>query len=266
MAVHFVFDDRFLDAVAHDEHRVLRRKLLPYSAWHELNLQAIDSPVLTGEPITEIKDVVAFVRICTSRYRTGGPTPELRARWRHWWAIWQSDLKECVEQIDSYLMDYAVGPKFWPNQHLEKGGGEGDRDIDDLLEAVCWYERNTCCGDEAAWNMPLALLRWKNAAFSKFEGADVQIWTPIHDELKKKNDAKRERMIAEMAEALVKGWSDPKVTGMVVTSGVDEEKAKVLAKGGMEAEKAAALAKDIYWRLVRRNMAAMKAMEGMGKR
>lgn len=260
MAVQFVFDDRFLEAIAHAEHRILGRRLHPYSTWHEFNLQAINSPFLTGEGIS-IKDCVALVRICSTQYRTGGPVPELRARWWWWPRLWRTRMSVLVREIEAYMVDYAVGPKFWPNQHkalVEGGQAMEDREIDELLEQVTWYEQNTRCGDEAAWNMPLGLLRWKNACFSKFQGADVQIWTPLHDELKKKNDKKREKMIADMEAALVAGWTDPNRTSWVRRSGLKPEQVAEMAKGGMAPERAAVVAKEIYWEITKRAFAAMK--------
>lgn len=209
MAVHFLFDERFVEAFAHTRHRVLGFRLRPFSLWHEFNLQLIDSPFLTGEPI-HLKDLIAAVRICRSQYRSGGCTPglgiprDLRRRLKWWLRLWRCNLRMEVARFENYLRDYASPPKLWPNQHLDAKGGEGDRDFDELLEAVGLIWKETGCGEEYGWNMPKGAVHWYVSMFLKFAGEDVQIWTPIHDVLKKKNDEKRERLIAERTEALVK--------------------------------------------------------------
>jgi hypothetical protein len=213
MAPHFAFDERFVEAFAHDEHVVLGFKLRPYSLWHELNLQLIDSPVLTGEPIS-LMDLINAVSICRSSYVSGAPIPQIglpRRGWRRWLWTWRisrhAKIRPEVHLFERYLVDYGSGPKFWPNQH--KGGGGDDRDFDEILEQAALVWRETGCGEAYAWNMPIGSVRWYSALFAKMAGGDVQIWTPLHEEMKKKNDEKREATIAAEAADIAAKESIP---------------------------------------------------------
>jgi hypothetical protein len=245
MPTRFIFDERFVEALAHAEHRIMGERLAPFSAWHELNLQLIDSPLLTGEPCSW-GDLVAAVRVCVTRYRSGCPTPDLAprglAKWRWKWRMARGDLRRELAAFGRYLDDYYSPPKFWKNDHLRKEGelaaAERDREFDEILEGVCFLWHQTGAPLELIWNMPVGEARWYGAQIGKWvsQSQDRWIWTPTDE--KAFGEHKRKK------EATIQGWADEHV------------------KAGMDAKEARAKAEAEY---KRRSDAFMARVRGEGE-
>jgi len=202
----FVFDGRFAEAFLHlPEHRVMGRVLRPFSMWHKLQLEYANSPLLAGGDVL-VSDLVHAVEVCSTQYPMLAVSRFPERGWRRWlWMLWAErvDLRREKEAFDAYAADYCSLPKIESSKK-----GEKTPDMDDCLSDVGLYRKMTGCRREEPWDIPLGELYWMNAMFSRSEGADFSIVTPIEEErkarLRKARDAKiveiRDRLIAEGME------------------------------------------------------------------
>lgn len=197
---HFVFDPAFEEAFSNTEHNVYGLALRPYSAWHRLCLEMMDSPVLTGDPTTPL-ELYAAARVCSSSF---GPLPNLAAP-KTWWQRVKRKLHfrryayaAQGEKFQAYLTDFESGPQYWPDE-----GGEGRApkcaEMDSVLELVAHVIRESGWAAETVWNLPIGQARWYSAAFLKLTGVDVPFWTPQDDAAHKAHLAKREAKLAAQA-------------------------------------------------------------------
>ena len=221
MTRRFVFDERFAQAILNlPTHRVLGKVLRPFSLWHKLQLEYHNSPVLTGADIT-ITDLYLAVQICRTSYPTLA-LPKMPAKgWKKFlWMLWAErvNLEQEGAAFSAYVQDYFSAPKI---ESFKKG--ERVADMDDSLGDVALYRKMTGCPREEPWNIPIGELYWMNAAFSRSEGADFSIVTPIEEARKARLAAMRDAKIEEIRKRLI-------------AQGIPESEAKAaaLAKYRME--------------------------------
>lgn len=214
--MHFIFDERFAEAFFNDSpcRRVFGMRLQPFSYWHKVQLEYVQSKFLTGEEPGRW-DVWVAARICATRHPGNA---QFRAKYSSvWYLLWHlrygwRPLGPAVEAISAHIRDFASGPKLWSGKGsskmrlaeayaalseatgdaslmqkaaeaeresvLEKGA---NRDIDDSIEQVALYMKHAGRSAEEAWNMPMGALLWYNACFLKMEGAEVPIWSPVDE-------------------------------------------------------------------------------------
>jgi hypothetical protein len=185
----FVFDGRFLEAFFNRPHKLLGLNLRPFSFWHKLQLERANSPLMLGVPAS-YQDLVFAARVCGSAYPEVVEPTEIKTRWARYRSIWHAamtDLESEVKAFSDYVNDFLSPPKILPKG---EGGGAAP-DIDDSLREIGYYVRMTGCSIEEAWNTPIGILCWMNAAFAKSEGADFCIATPIDDEIVARMKAKK---------------------------------------------------------------------------
>lgn len=231
----FVFDERFAEGFFHaPRRRVLGRRLEPFSYWHKVQLEYVQSRFLTGGGVG-MWDVWVAVRICTTRYPA---TAGLRAVYPAWWQLlWQAcygwrNVKRGIAGMVAHINDYASGPKLWPKggskrrlaeayEALARETGDrsllvkaaqatqaaeleaaGKRDIDDSVEQVAIYMKHAGRPAPEAWNMPLGALLWYNACFLKMEGAEVPIWSPTDEMFFEQHKRQRHQKLLERARGL----------------------------------------------------------------
>jgi hypothetical protein len=209
----FVFDENFVEAFAHREHRVLGFRLRPYSFWHRMQLEYSGSPFATGGSVTRahLENAVA---ICRTQF--GSFARPLPFRWarRPFWNIQRE-----VEKFTAYVKDYTTTPR------IEADTSSGmvecrEPDVDQILVEVAAYRRNTGCPRGEPWNLPMAEVYWMNACFARSEGAKFEILTPLAEERRKRlrekqrelDEAEIQRMINE--EGLSREVAEQKLAAM----------------------------------------------------
>jgi hypothetical protein len=227
----FVFDERFAAGFFHDPcRRVFGRRLQPFSYWHKVQLEYVQSAFLTGETPGKW-DVWVASRILATRYPVAA---QLRGRYPSWWYLgwyglygWRS-LARGVRGIIRHINDFSSGPKFWPKggsyrrladayrllaremgdrslqqkaAHAERQADleeAGKRDVDDSVEQVSIYMKYAGRPAVEAWNMPLGELLWHNACFLKMEGAEVPIWSPTDEAFFEQHKKQRHLKLLEL--------------------------------------------------------------------
>jgi len=232
---HYIFDERFAEAFLHKPHRVFGIKLKPFSTWHRLQLEWIDSKMLLGSPSKW--DVYAAAKICSTDYPNAANVTTLRGVRAVIWKIrylltpWKKEVKRFYD----YLDDYASPPKLWGGKsssrkklaeayeelyavtkdpdharlasrtHYEASLQDAEeKQIDDTLHSVSAYVHLTGRSPKEAWDMPIGELGWMSVALAKREGAEINIWTPMDEEFFQKNLIQRREKIAIKAKELAK--------------------------------------------------------------
>lgn len=232
---HYIFDERFAEAFLHKPHRIFGRNLRPFSTWHRLQLEWIDSKMLLGNPSKW--DVYSAALICQSEYPHAADVATLRG-WRAlWWHLrhllipWRKEVRKFYD----YLEDYASPPKLWGGKsssrkklaealeelyavtkdpdharlaaktHHEASLQDAEeKQIDDTLASVASYVHLTGRPPKEAWDLPIGELGWMTIALAKREGAEINIWTPMDEEFFQQNLITRKEKIAVKAEEIAK--------------------------------------------------------------
>lgn len=183
MEVRFVFDERFVEAFVSKPggHRVLGKRLKPFSTWHLLQLQYMQSPLVGGGAV-ESGDLELAVRVCQTSF------PNAVAARRRWWRWRGLGMKAEVEAFEQYVADYATGPDIQAEETSTKKARLPD--MDSLLQEVAMYRKMSGCSREEAWNVPIGEMAWMNAAWARMEGAKFSIMTELEREALRRAKAK----------------------------------------------------------------------------
>jgi len=208
----FVHDDRFVEPFANRPHTVLGKRLFPYSLWVQCNLEWVQSPFLLMNRPPNLHDLWVAVQCASTPWTPEGYTPDLRApgKLKWLWAMRRFNPRMEVAKFYAYMQDFAVGPKFWPNQHKADGPVQAERDCDENLELGVYAEHEFKLPPAIVWTMPLGQLRWRVALVNKFKGSDTPFWTPLDEEAFAKHKAKREAGITARGLEIAK--ANPKLT------------------------------------------------------
>lgn len=231
----FIFDERFAEAFLHERpRRVMGMRLRPFSYWHKVQLEYVQSRVLLGG--AGLWDAWVAAKICRTVYPQNAIfSARYSALWTLAWYLchgWRSAGRE-LAALGEHLHDYASPPKLWSGkgsskerlaEAVERLGQLTDdplaaaraaqlraeasmdgkkRDMDDSLEQIALYTKMAGRPAEEAWNMPMGALLWYNACFMKMEGAEVPIWTPMDEAAFEAHKRKRASRLEKMAEEIL---------------------------------------------------------------
>lgn len=211
-------------------------RLVPFSYWHKVQLEWINSKVLLGSPT--IWDVYIASRICQTTYPDVAKVSDFPVWWQFLWNIRygrttaQGFIKE-IKSLHDYIDDYNAPPEYWGSKpsakqrlaeayhHLYQltqdpelpGKAQAmhdaamaekhkSRQLDDSLEQVAYFIKQTGCVPSRAWSMGIGELCWYNACFMIFDGQSSEIWTPV-DEMHYKSHVERRKVtLSELADEI----------------------------------------------------------------
>jgi hypothetical protein len=201
--VEFVHDDRFVEPFANRPHTVLGKRLFPYSLWVQCNLEWAQSPFLLLNRPPDLRDLWVAVQCASTPWTPEHYVPNLATpgKWRWLWSMRGYDARIELGKFYAYLQDFAVGPKFWPNQH-KQGVDKPTPDCDENLELAVYAEHEFKWSPRTVWTMPIGQLRWRVALANKFKGSDTPFWTPLDEEAFQKHKAQREAGITKRGEEI----------------------------------------------------------------
>lgn len=235
----FIFDERFAEGFFHDSpcRRVFGIRLQPFSYWHKVQLEYVQSKFLTGE-IPGRWDVWVAAKICSTQYPVNVQFKEKYSSL--WYLLWYAlygwrPLASNAHAMSAHIRDFASGPKLWSGKgssklrlaeayeyladitgdqsfmqkayeaereaDLEKGA---DRDIDDSIEQIAIYMKHGGRPAVEAWNTPMGALLWYNACFLKMEGVKVPIWSPVDEAFFEQHKKQRHIKILGIADEIRK--------------------------------------------------------------
>jgi tellurite resistance protein len=232
----YLFDERFAEAFLHEGRaaRVLGMRLRPFSYWHKVQLEYVQSKVLLGG--AGLWDLWVAAKICGTEYPLNARFRKTYSNlWMLWWHAcygWRNVQRE-AEKLTAHIADFASPPKLWGGgggskerlaEALDRLGSatgqpemlqraerlryeaamdkNGNRDLDDSIEQVAIYMKLAGRSAEESWNMPMGALLWYNAAFLKMEGSEVPIWTPMDDARFEQHKRQRHEKVVKIAEEL----------------------------------------------------------------
>lgn len=188
----FEFDSRYAEALFSVPHRVLGRRLRPFSLWHRTLLEYGDSPVLFGKA-PNLAQLDYAVRVCVLEFSRlpGIPPRGMSGRLARALYFTRFNLRRETQRFYDYLDDYYSIPDI----EAAPSKVEADRtpDLDEGLSAVAAYRMMTKCPREEPWNLPIGELFWMNAALNRREGMEFRIRTPQQSERLRQLKARRER-------------------------------------------------------------------------
>jgi hypothetical protein len=172
-------DEKFAEAWVNADHRVLGRDLRPYSLWHQLVLQVIESPFLNGDG--NLRDLDQASYVCSTHY--GQP---LDLRHRHplaiWWNVRRNFNTERAEFL-AYLDDYVQVPEFTIVDDSPVGPSRtllGQPPV--ILSLACKVIRWSGWTEQYVWDMPIGKVEWYAAMADRQEGVRVSFKTPESNE------------------------------------------------------------------------------------
>ena len=147
-------------------------RLLPFCLRHRVALTAIGSPVLTQDKDVTGSDLIAAVRILSSRTIEEVRRP---TTWREaWWASRLRRNRSLLIAEASKLIVYFQAQSLWPRFWEKAKKPSQDCGTPWELVVVASLIRNGCTTEEA-WTMPESEAVWLHIAHVQANGADVQI-------------------------------------------------------------------------------------------
>lgn len=161
----------FYEAFINIPHKVLGKRLKPFSLTHCLYLEAIDSPFMKvingGEVNITRKDLELAVMICSS----DDPMREISKAYnaKNIGMKFHSFKRGCTRFL-SYLTDFVTVPELW-----DKTEGENALNAPWILSKATLLLTKTSMSLTEIWNMPLGELLWYTACIAEHSGvAEIQ--------------------------------------------------------------------------------------------
>jgi hypothetical protein len=185
-------------------------RLLPFCLRHRVALTAINSPALSREREMTGADLVAAVRILSSKTIEEVRKP---STWKEaWWAAkLRRDQKALIAEAAALMVYFeaqSLWPRFWekPAKPSQATGTPWE------LVVVASLIRNGCTTEEA-WTMPEAEAIWLHIAHVQAEGADVKVvsdqeWDAMQNYLAEKRF--KDAFAAAVAKAAAEDQPNPR--------------------------------------------------------
>jgi hypothetical protein len=180
--------DGFASAAIAGEYRILGRKLQPLSAAHILVLDAMNSPVITGDPVSAI-DLILAVNICATRVDlirgvylpvfTRDILQGKKPSWRdQMWAglcCYEPLFHKQCETFAEYVKEYTVSPE---EMSVE---GYQPRPMSAPVVYSLAIIGMRFLSEDRVWSMPFSLLRTYCSVYAEAEGAKVRFVSDSRD-------------------------------------------------------------------------------------
>lgn len=178
---------RFYEAFVHVSHRVMGRKLQPFTLRHRLWLEAMDSPLVTGGRATLMDLELASV-VCSIPFRdldrrmpvllARGPGPWTRLSFL--WRFWRRAAAREYAGFQEYFIDHGCPPSTHGGSSATKDGKIYES-LPGLLGLVTALARGSGWEPETIWGLSPGAAEWYLAGIFTHRGADMKIKSE-HDE------------------------------------------------------------------------------------
>jgi hypothetical protein len=200
--------ERFYDAFAHGEHRVLGVRLERFTLRHAFWLEVFESPLTLGGELSLV-DLERAVSLCAMpvegldegvvRLLRRGPS-----RWRKWgFALraWRGNSAAEIRDFQEYLKDHGCPPAIHGDEaieHGEKDGEEVDEDEFDrnplppLMSLISGVIRMTGWSLGKTWALTPGEAEWVLTGVGLHRGLEIKVKTPsdeaFEEELRKEKE------------------------------------------------------------------------------
>ena len=166
-------DDNYFNGLIGAEVKVCGVKLANLSLWHLAILEAIGSPILSGES-AGIRDMLILLKVTKSKY----PKIEsLKASFMDglWiWRIERSD-KLALREVNKLREWFAVqmsAPVMYTSESVSLHKGASSPNVLSLVTGIVSRSNETI---ENVWNMRSAEARWYDVSLAEQDGAELNI-------------------------------------------------------------------------------------------
>lgn len=191
--------ERFCEAFAHVAHRVMGRRLEPFSLRHRFWLEAMESPLVTGGVVTLV-DLDLAARVCAVPCRNldrevptlleRGPGRWERLRFAWWWMRGRADHEYAAFQ--EYFMDYGCPPATHGGGASATQKGKRYETMPGILGLVTGLIRGSGWEPETVWSLNPGAAEWYLVGIFLHRGVDMRLKTEHDEEFEE--GMRRERM------------------------------------------------------------------------
>lgn len=197
------FEESFIHS---DDHRVLGHRLRPFSLYHQMMLEAIGSPVVSGRSAISIVDLEVACRVCASGYNEYRKAAERVGFFRKFLfakKVLTTDMKSELLKFDRYFSDYVALPEKHGDTPVSKDG-KVYQDFPAPLSVVGLLMSRGFEGGsrEKIWMTPIGEAHWYCATFLRLDGEDLKLITEHDREFIEGLRRDREAKAQAEAEAL----------------------------------------------------------------
>lgn len=179
--------ERFCEAFAHVGHRILGRWLEPFSLRHRFWLEALESPLVTGGPVTLV-DLEMASRVCAIPFRKlDREVPRMLARGPGWCAKLRFLVRMFIGRVPAHyaaFQDYFLDHGCPPATHgSAPSGADGKRyeSMPGILGLVTALARGSGWDPETIWSLSPGAAEWYLVGIFQHRGVDMRLKTE-HDE------------------------------------------------------------------------------------
>ena len=166
-------DDNYFHGLIGGEVKVCGRLLVNLSLWHLSILEAIESPILSGEPV-EVRDMLILIKVLKSEHpREPRLTPTIRDVWWAWKLERKPELaRREVTKLKEWFNVQMACPVLYSRmtKNIQKSTSAPS-----LLSLVCGLVMKSNEKLTDVWNMRLSAARWYDVAMAEQDGADLTI-------------------------------------------------------------------------------------------
>ena len=185
-------------------HRVLGRRLRPFSLWHRLLLRSIDSPFLDATRTATPQDLDRLASICRCRYLQ--VDFNARGTARLFWQISAGGLDRNTDALAKYMEDFGARPDYReaPTNAPDKSAPElpiGRPELE--FTQACAIVKWSRWPEAMVWEMPECMSEWYYTMAMEADGARFDFTNDERREYEANLDAIFERR-RKKAEALTK--------------------------------------------------------------
>jgi len=203
--------ERFFEAFAHTNHRVMGRRLRKFTLYHRFWLEAMESPLVMGGSIS-ILDLELASRVCACKYGTVERAIEGGAggwrSWKGWWFALRSvfvNHEREANNWEEYLKDHVCGPNTH-NAPMETKDGTTYEDFPSIMDQVCAVIRGTGWTPDTVWNLGPGEAEWYMTGVYRLRGVDMKVKSEQDEEFEEGMAADRAMALAQkMAEEADEG-------------------------------------------------------------
>lgn len=160
---------RYFEALVNIPHKVLGKRLEPFSLLHVLWLEQLKSPLIHTSETMKTADLELAALVCSSR-----TSEEILTKIREPRRLWRfrnryRDLAQETRKFLAYQDDYCALPEF-----AESGGVFHERLPSLLLQAASLI-KETGWSEQHVMTLPLGKVIWFNSAFSYLRTGETSI-------------------------------------------------------------------------------------------
>lgn len=186
--------ESFSESWFNGQHWVARRKLKPYSLWHYLYFQFVNSPLAPGSKANVTwADIEMASRICQLGYKEQIKSKR-GSRINLWITMAQSTLAEEIAAFQAYVSDYFAPPKFnnWKSDRPAKKRGAPPDVLSVASGAIMLFGGGPEV-ERFVWEMPIGQAYWYSSTLHYNRGALLDYMTSRDEEFRKFLRSQREK-------------------------------------------------------------------------